>query len=79
MKKYEITGIYAPKDGRSGKPPVALEEEADRSASAIMSEHYKNRYRVIDSPPPIKGGDYGDLAKQQRQAEAARKRAALCR
>lgn len=95
--RLSLGGIYAPKDGSPGKPPVALEEflsrrpeittlelcldndEAGRAASAAIAAQYKERCQIIDSPPPIEGGDYGDLAKRQMQAEAARKRAAFCR
>ena len=95
--RLSLGGIYASKDGRPGKPPVALEEflsrrpeittlelcldndEAGRAASAAIAAQYKERCQIIDSPPPIEGGDYGDLAKRQMQAKAARKRAAFCR
>lgn len=54
-------------------------DEKGRAASAVIAAQYKGKCRIIDNPPPIVGGDYADLAKQQMQAKAARKRAAFCR
>lgn len=50
-----------------------------RTAAAALARLYGGQYQAAVRLPPIEGGDYGDLAKQQMQAEAARKRAAFCR
>ena len=57
---------------------LCLDNDArGRAASAAIARHYQPRFAILDSPPPIAGGDYADLAKQLRQ-QTARSRAA-CR
>lgn len=50
-----------------------------RTAAAALARLYGGQYQAAVRLPPIEGGDYGDLAKRQMQAEAARKQAAFCR
>ena len=57
---------------------LCLDNDArGRAASAAIARYYRPHFAILDSPPPIAGGDYADLAKQLRQ-QTTRNRAA-CR
>lgn len=54
-------------------------DHAGHYASRQIQTLYQKRCQITDRPPQIKGGDYADLAKQQRAHRAVHHRAALCR
>ena len=61
---------------------IALRLDNDspgRMASAHIQKIYADRYRVLDLPPGIEGGDYADVAKNNLMARTAAHRAAVCR
>ena len=61
---------------------IELRQDNDargRMASACIQKIYADRYKVLDLPPGIEGGDYADLAKNNLLARTAAYKSAACR
>lgn len=52
---------------------------AGRWATEHIEKAYQGRYRIVRNLPPREGYDYGDLAKEKQEEQAARQRAACSR